>query len=409
MNRSTLPRVGGGRTFILGCLGALALTAAADAVRAANTCPRFQPHSQGLPMEGEWRTHPALADVDGDGRLDVAGHLRKGHGPGVFLQNGKGGWKSASTGLRTPGFSCGVGVDLADLNADGHLDLAVADHCQGLFLYLGDGKGTWRLSSSVVRGAEQGFDDVQVGDLDGDGHADLVVGGAFRGGVIAFRGDGTGKFKEWPESESGLPTAGYASDVELVDMNGDGRLDVAAAYGGGIVNPPPAPLHRNAIWLSEPSGRYRPATPGLFPEGRHFGISIGDVDGDGRKDFVVSRDRGQPLQVYRSGADGGWHLASEGLPEPGTARFWGVALADLNGDGHLDLVASDHPKAGTRVWIGDGTRWTECPETGLPAERADRRGWGVAVGNVSGDGRPDLVLGFGRDQLGSLEVWVQKP
>jgi hypothetical protein len=408
MNRSTLPWVRGGRRFVLGSFTALALTAGVGEAGAEPSCPRFEAYSKGLPTQGEWRTHPDFGDVDGDGRLDVAGHIRKGKGPEVFLQNGKS-WKSASTGLLIPGFSCGVGVDLADLNGDGHADLAVADHCQGLFVYMSDGKGAWSLSSSVSRGAEQGFEHVQAGDLDGDGHTDLAAVGSFRGGIGVFRGDGTGKFKEWPESESGLPTVGYGSDIELLDLNGDGRLDVAAAYSGGVVNPPPVALHRNVLWLSEASGRYRPATPGLFLDGRPFGIALGDVNGDGRVDFAVSRDRGLPLQVYLNGSDGGWHLATEGLPETDSARFWGIALADLNRDGHLDLLASDHPRAGTRVWVGDGTRWKECTETGLPTERAGQRGWGIAVGDVSGDARPDLALGFGRDQAGSLEVWVQKP
>ena len=116
------------------------------------------------------------------------------------------------------------------------------------------------------------------------------------------------------------------------------------------------------------------------------------------------------LRVYRGGGAGRWKLASEGLPAPERGlSFSGVGFADFDQDGNQDLVALTWLDAAIRVWRGDGAgRWKECTETGLPKGRTGIRSWGIALGDVNGDGKPDLAAGFGRRGKGSLEVWLQR-
>jgi hypothetical protein len=84
------------------------------------------------------------SDVNKDGFLDLAAMPRLENGPRVWLGNGKGQWADSSSGLfRRHPSSCGGGLSFDDINRDGHLDMAAADHCQGLFVYLGDGAGRW--------------------------------------------------------------------------------------------------------------------------------------------------------------------------------------------------------------------------------------------------------------------------
>jgi hypothetical protein len=351
-----------------------------------------------------------LDDVNGDGRMDVAAYPRKHRGPGVWLAGRKQKWTPASTGLVVPGFSCGVGVDLADVNGDGHLDLGVADHCQGLFVFLGDGGSLWRMAPAVLEKDRRGYEDLQFGDLDGDGHLDLVALGSFRGGLSVFRGDGEGTFRTRPPEETGLPTVGSGRDLDLGDVNGDGILDLAAAYGApSSIRLPPA-LRRNVVWLGGPEGRFRAAATELFRDGGALGVALGDVNGDGFADLAVTRDQGVPVQVYLWNTERRWIPAFEGLPEEGAVRVYGVEIADVTGDGHADLVGMDHRGSGIRLWRGDGAgRWKECEDTGLPRAREGVLGWGLAVGDVDRDGRADLLAGFGRDGRGSLEVWRQTP
>ena len=103
-------------------------------------------------------------------------------------------------------------------------------------------------------------------------------------------------------------------------------------------------------------------------------------------------------------------VATVGLPGlESKLLFEGVDLADVNGDGRLDLTAMNHLDAGIGMWLGDGAgAWTECEDTGLPTQRAENRGWGVTVSDLNNDGRADVTAAFGRNGSGSVEVWVQQ-
>ena len=395
-----------GRAFALSVL--LACVAGLPA-SAKTSCPQFVEASEGLPKSSEWRTHPAFGDANGDGRADVAGIPRKGQGPQVFMGDGGDSWESKSVGLKIPGFSCGVGVDFADVDEDGFLDLGVADHCSGVFLYHGNGEGVWRMSASpLIQRTRRGFDDVMFGDVNGDGHQDIALSGSFRGGVAILYGDGEGDFAE---RDIGLVQSGFGPDVTLGDINKDGQLDIASTLTGIQHSPHRRKRRLPTIWLSEPSGRYRMRSEGIPDEGDFRGVSLGDVNEDGYLDLLISAGRWpdrSPLLLYLGDGGERWQPSRAGhIVTPDTV-YEGVELVDLDLDGHLDLVAVDYRAAGIDVWMGDGRGGFEaCPESGLPGGRADLRGWGLAVGDANGDGLPDVAAGFGKGVHGSLEVWVQ--
>jgi hypothetical protein len=65
------------------------------------------------------------------------------HVPAAFVGDGKGNWKDASNGLPRENF-CGGGMAFGDANKDGKMDVAIADHCRGAYVFLGDGAGNWK-------------------------------------------------------------------------------------------------------------------------------------------------------------------------------------------------------------------------------------------------------------------------
>jgi hypothetical protein len=395
----------------VGLLGFACLLSGPAPPAAAEECPRFVAGSQGLPVAWEWRTHPALGDVNEDGHLDIAAHPRKGRGPHVWLGDGKGAWTLSSEGLAIPGMSCGVGVALGDVNGDDHLDLGVADHCHGIFVFHGDGSGNWRLGKGVSLGGGYGYEDLQFGDLNGDGKLDLIAVGSFNGGFAVYLGDGKGG---WQKGDVGLPAVGSGRDVKLADADHDGVLDVFASFTADPVSDLPPELRHNVAWLSAGQEGYRRAPQGISTGEQSRGVAVGDVDGDGELDLALTvlsgRSNHLPLRVYRGDGAGHWKLASDGLPDsPLELSFSGVGFTDLDGDGNQDLVALTWMDAAIRVWRGDGAgHWEECSETGLPSGRTEYRSSGLALRDLNGDGKPDVVAGFGKGGHGSLEVWLQR-
>ena len=375
-------------------------------------CPSFTAASTGLPTWGEWRTHPVFGDANGDGHVDIAGNPRKGDGPGVWFGDGKGGWRDGSSGLLMRGFTCGVGVDFADLDGDGRMELGVADHCLGIHIYHYHPNGAWQMRAEPathrVRG---GFDDLQFGDVDGDGKVDVVATGAMRGGFAVLTDNGKGK---WGRMKTNLPTRGYAPDVKLADIDGDGDLDIAAAFTSEEHGPDRVLPRLPVVWLNDKNGRFRSFSRGLPQKGDFRGVSLGDLNGDGRLDLAISGGRwpGRPpllmfLQPER--ADGAWHAVPGGHPKVGsTDVFEGVALGDVNQDGVLDLAAVEHRTAGLHLWRGlGGGAFERCDAAGLPESHEDERGWGLAIGDVNGDGKADLAYAHGRGKRGAIEVFLQ--
>lgn len=412
--RSSGARGSSGRVLQMWALLAVAATAVGCGGAAVESpapsgpaCPSFVRASTGLPETGEWRTHPSVADVNGDGLDDIAALPRKAPGPHVYLSDGLGGWSDSSEGLAYEStLSCGIGTRLTDLNLDGKVDLLVADHCEGVRVYRGDGAGKWTERARGIPRNMEGFNDAAAGDLDGDGWPDVVAVSAFTTGFLVLRGHPSGHW-EWMRN-TGLPGVGSGFQIELYDMNDDGLLDVVSSYVPATIEkreplPPPA-----KVWLQGPPMRFRPATG--FPEGgRFYGVAV-LPQADRAPDLLFALI-GHRAGIHRFEATGdGWKEAGRIDEEefgPKPRGFIGLQAADVNADGCDDLVTVAADSRRVRIAMGDcAGHWEFCPEDTLPIEDSTV-GWGVATGDVNGDGRLDVVAGFGWKQRGSIQAWIQ--
>lgn len=138
---------------------------------------KFQESSDGLPTSGSWRNSMATADMNGDGRLDIVVPPPRGAGgalPVIFLGDGKGGWKVWKEVVWPYEIDYG-GVAAGDFNKDGKMDLAFAVHLQGVRVFLNSGNGRFVDASKGLPIADYPTRRVVTQDIDGDGKLDVVA------------------------------------------------------------------------------------------------------------------------------------------------------------------------------------------------------------------------------------------
>lgn len=354
--------------------------------------------AEGLPTDGMWKCDPVFGDVNGDGFVDLAAIQRLGPGPRVWLGDGSGHWTESSNGLaRTDGQSCGGGVRLHDVNNDGLLDLCVADHCSGVYIYLGDGQGNWDMVVSSMYPADvipedaykdkfKGAESMAVGDVNKDGNADLLVGASDEAGVRLYLGDGTGR--NWARRDGILPERGWATRVELHDVNGDGWLDAIASYSAGP-----------RVWLNADEGKsWEDGSAGLptpIMGGIFHGLAVGDVNGDDRNDIAVANWIDGP-EVYLQQEDGSWSKTDDVFPQM-MGGAYGLDLGDLDHDGNLDMVVTGRLNVdsgyirGVFALRGDGDgNWEYLEHCGLPGTGLGAMA-GAGLHDVNGDGTLDIA------------------
>jgi hypothetical protein len=222
----------------------------------------------------------------------------------VLVGNGDGTFQTARN------FSAGtvpLSVAVADFNGDGVADLAVANgESNNVSVLLGNGDGTFQAAVNYATGANP--DSVAVGDFNGDGIPDLVVANAGNSpytdssvSVLLSNGDGT--FRAAVNYVAGA----YPTSVAVGDLNGDGLLDLAVAFTGGV-----------RVLLGNGDGTFQ-TTPISYVAGSiPVSLAVGDFNGDGFHDLAVANPTSNDVSILLN--DTNWPAGSGGAPGRGTGR-----------------------------------------------------------------------------------------
>lgn len=306
----------------------------------------------------------AIADVNGDGKpdlitaneCDVLGNCEQGM-IGVLLGNGDGTFQPAATfgsgGYRTQA------VKVADVNGDGILDIVVANLCsavcnnvsppQGsISVFLGVGNGTFGAPTSFASGGYSPLS-LAAGDFNGDGKVDLVVPNtcgvnvdvlncSTPGVAAVLLGNGDGTF----ETPVLYATGGLqASAVVLMDANEDNVLDlVVANCGGGGCQPGGGAPGNVAVLLGNGDGTFR--TAAAYGAGGYYALFPADVNVDGHLDIVAASwacpKTGTGCVSYLRGNGDGSFQYVNGFDSGSRANA--VAVADVNADSEPDLIVT---------------------------------------------------------------------
>jgi uncharacterized membrane protein len=291
-------------------------------------------------------------------------------------------------------------VDTADVNGDGFTDVAFAvrQTSDTAFrghspLFLGSAVG-WQVIPDYTFPTTGAFD-VVLRDLNDDGSMDVLFAQEYDGTThvvnsTLFWGMAGGGWNATPDV--GFRTNG-ASELAVADLNGDGRLDLAfACYKDASTT-----ATDSMVFLQGATGFCGTVPSYKLPTKGARAVDAGDIDGDGRMDlaFANSISGGSAeidSYVYLGKAGGGFEAAPKALRTSGAED---VALADVDGDGDLDVVFANMRnnvasyKVDSCVYLNDGTgNFPLTPSVRFPTTGAVA----VAVADMDGTGRKDLVF-----------------
>lgn len=278
-------------------------------------------------------------------------------------------------------------VKVADLNGDSYPDISVLHKTGSVAIYMGHKKG-FRLMEGHrkiwYRAAE--YASVHLLDMNSDGIRDIVIEGV-SGRPLAFAGDGSGNFKEFPAFESAFPKA--RTFLEL-DINNDGKTEL----GVHAPNPdnPYKPSPMNVYSFEE--GQY--VIKGSIDQKVHAirHESWVDFDNDGGRDLVYTGGTGDGLFLLRQDSSGGYLPTSNIIPEVYIQNYRILDL-DLDGDKDVLLYSGMTERF---CWQNHNGQFTFMKKWPLP-EMQSRIG--SAEIDMNGDGEQDLLLKGGADDWGN--------
>lgn len=402
-----------------------------------------------------WKPSLAVADFNGDGKPDIVAASGYGGQVAVLLGNGDGAFQSPQPSHAVATGTSFPSVTVADVNKDGNPDLITAggffSSSSSASLLLGNGDGTFQ-PPQTIKGASYS---VTVADLNGDGKPDLIdaTGKVFLGNgdgtfqrpksiskgslnvlaVVDVNGDGkpdvltssydydshsttlslwlgkgdgafqTGQSLYTFKNAWGLKVLTEADDkgdgkVSLPDINGDGKPDLVVSYYSTNNNGYYSSNSYTRVLLGKGDGAFQ--SPQNVPNGSSNVLAVADVNGDGKSDLITANydysDHSTTVTVLLGDSDGSFQPVQTTIPGY-FSTYNGVFVADVNGDGKPDLVVSNYwsyssGTYGIQVLLGKG-------DGAFQPSQPIANGYYssvVAVSDVNGDGRPDLITsGFG--------------
>ena len=356
-----------------------------------------------------------FADYTGDGKPDLIA-LDIGAGTlGVSLNKGDGTFL-ARTDYALSGAGAGTLLIPQDLNGDGLLDILAFNYGGStISVFINRGDGTFAAKTDYnIGGTNLSYTGAvltsALQDVNGDSKPDLVTLDAAASAIKVALNNGAGGFP----ARTDYPVAAGSNSFFLLDLNGDGKLDMAAYNSVGTVSvllnqPNYVPPMRNLLWQNGVGGdvaywrmnatQYLNTVfvaSGIPSEWRVVGYA--DLTGDGTPDIL--------WQNYATGdaaywqMNGGQRVSSVFLAYGVPLNWKIVAVADITGDGQPDLIWRDNNSGDVAYWQMNGPNYVSSGSiaAGIPLN------WKiVAVADISGDGKNDLI--WENTSVGDYAYW----
>ncbi|MBL0218992.1 MAG: VCBS repeat-containing protein [Myxococcales bacterium] len=341
-------------------------------------------------------------DVDHDGDLDLITGGAYQTQLKLYLR-GPAGWTDASAQLPQQLTSIGD-LEAGDVDGDGDLDLLLSDWGAAnptmngpggpTRLYLNNGSGTFTDATATHMPAQlvNWSWDVELVDVDNDWDLDALIACKFCSTSYLFRNDGTGHFTDDPAA---LPHFPNNYDFEPMDIDGDGDLDLATINDGAQLREHIFVNDGHGVFTDESATRL---TGTANPANADDNVAVWlDVDADGDADLLIGSLGADRLLINTSGV---FALAPNATPNDTLATL-GLAAADLDGDGRLDLLQGQGESAfPDKVQLGSTTVAIDIVPPSITIEKAFGRLTGVVRARVHDHQSPSHAHDFQR-------VWIE--
>lgn len=370
---------------------------------------RFLKAGEGLPQGGQWRQNIAVADINGDGFLDIVAspnRVSSGSTFYLFLGDGHGNFREQEpafvdeTGKPVKTSATYGGVAVADFDGDGKPDIAVASHGGGVHVYLQRQNFQF---TPMDKGLPPKFSGQAIAavDVDGDGKTDLVVSrdqpdnvekaeAVDMHQVRVYKNQGIRD--GWKYLDSAI-VGGYASNhLFPIQLDGDRSPSIVmgSIYLGGTFLP----------WRNDGKGNFKGFSfDAVELSAFHFGIATGHVGKDQRPafaDLYFRRGAGTNLMaagvsIYIDSAGQWTKIPLWREKDYGSSHLVSIAMGDLDGDGLDDLVLPDFVAKRLRIFYQTSAgKFLEAPEKLEPPLKSAV--CDVRLADVNGDGKLDVIL-----------------
>lgn len=338
--------------------------------------------------------------------------------------------------------------DFGDVDGDGDIDLALAQEFATNLLLLNDGSGSFSVAVGAVNGGNGDNEDVRLRHIDADNSVDMLTVHEDDGVHALLINDGNGLFAD---RSALIPVTSIANATELIDLNGDQRLDILLGNRGtnltllqqadgsfidDTVNRPigaqvtqdlllldidgdtdmdlfVANETDNRLMVNDGNGFFTDESAARLPggDGETREADAADVDNDGDVDIIIANvnfNSGRPIENQLLLNDGSGNFsdvtANNLAAVTNSASSFTIRFVDLDSDGDPDILSPNNTIAqggGVEVWINDGTGVYSAPAQSPFSSPPTGSVFNISVVDVNADGMDDLYFCYrtGTDQL----------